>query len=176
MNEMLEYENSMEDWVQFQIFHVKHSPSGTAKRKRNALAAAVVGFLVFTGLAAIGGNWTPAILLTAALFAALTAALSWPVTMLAVRKRAARLYADGEERGLLGRHKLTLTAEALNEENSKGSRTDSFDSIERVRVTEDYVYIYVGPESAHVIPNDKVMNGDLGEFLTTLAKRRRAGD
>lgn len=138
-DEAIEYENSMEDWIQFRIFHVKHSASGRAKRNRNALGAAVTGFAVFSGLAAIGGGWMPVTLLPAALFAAVAAALSWPLTLLGVRKNAARLYAEGKGPTKLGWHKLTLTDDALREENADGSTSHSFDSIERVRVTEDYV-------------------------------------
>lgn len=175
-DETIEYENSMEDWIQFRIFHVKHSTSGRAKRKRNALAAALVGFAIFNGLVAIGGNWTPETLLPAALFGAVAAALSWPLTLLGVRKNAARLHAEGKEHAGLGWHKLTMSENALHEEHADGSTTNSFDSIERVRATEDYVYIYTSPTSAHIIPTEKVLYGDLAEFVTTLASRRRAGD
>ncbi|MEX2586364.1 MAG: YcxB family protein, partial [Actinomycetota bacterium] len=159
-DEAIEYENSMEDWIQFRIFHLKHSHSGRTKRNRNALVAALAGFAVFSALAAIGGDWTPVTMLPAALFAAVAAALSWPLTLLGVRKKAARLYTEGKEPTKLGWHKLTLTEDALREENAAGSISHSFDSIERVRVTEDYVYIYTGATSAHVIPTDKVLYGD----------------
>lgn len=175
-DETIEYENSMEDWIQFRIFHVKHSASGRAKRKRNALAAALMGFAIFNGLVAVGGNWTPGTLLPAALFGGVAAALSWPLTLLGIRKNAARLYAEGKEHAVLGWHKLTLTGDALHEETADGPTTNSLDSIERVRATEDYVYIYISPTSAHVIPTEKVLDGDLAEFVTTLASRRRAGD
>lgn len=175
-DETIVYENSMEDWIQFHIFHVKHSASGRTKRKRNALAAALVGFAVFNGLVAVGGNWTPGTALPAALFGAVAAALSWPLTLLGIRKNAARMYAEGKDDAVLGLHKLTLTGDALHEETADGSTTNSLDSIERVRATEDYVYIYTSPTSAHVIPTEKVLDGDLAEFVTTLASRRRAGD
>lgn len=164
----IEFENSPEDLIQFKIFHVKNSETGERARNRNAIGAAAAAFLVVNGMAAISGVWSPGTVLQATLLAGLAGWISWPVTKLGIRRRAAQMYKQGAERGLTGWHRLQVVDGSLEEHNSAGSVSHRLSSIHRIPATEDYVYIYISPASAHVIPTDKVFSGDLADFMEVL--------
>jgi hypothetical protein len=61
-------------------------------------------------------------------------------------------YAPSKNRGILGNHRLTLTAESLKEETPVSHGTWSWAGITKVARNSAYVFIYVQQNMAHIVP------------------------
>jgi len=168
------YENTIEDLVAFTHYHSAHSPSVRRAIFRNQCYTAVA-FSVILGLAAFGGaaEREP---VTLAGFAVLIAAYII-VTPRVVRWRTARqarrLYAESANKGVVGPHELELIGDELIERTPANELRTKLRSVERVVTDNGYTFIYLSVLSAHVIPHEAVMEGDLAVFLKALKDRLR---
>jgi len=149
----VEYDFTLEDALAFNEYHFRCSPAGRKARLRHTFLPPAVWmglaaiFETFTrgdanhsfalALAAVSGMW----LLTAPLF--LTRQ---------IRRSVKTMYGEGRNRGLLGRHVMTVTAEGVADEGP-GTRTQTrWESIERIAVGPEHVFIYLNAVAAHVVP------------------------
>ena len=134
----ISYTNTLIDLVRFNLYHASKRVlhwvivvgcalflSGTMPSE--PLEVRVVSFFMF----AIGG--------TVLLFGvtALISALS---------------YAPSKNRGVLGEHRLTLTAENLTEETAVSEGTWAWVGVPKVSRNSAYVFIYVQQNMAHIVP------------------------
>jgi len=148
----VEYEVTMEDMVEFNRYHMAHSPTvrRTLRSARLLASAAFVGIGIlisvaegtFTGLAAFG--------LVSVLWFLLMPAFIVRRTIKNVR----RMLSEGENRGLLGKCTLSIAVDGLRVVRETGESTFAWCAVERIVTSERHVYIYVGATSALVIPKD----------------------
>lgn len=61
-------------------------------------------------------------------------------------------YMPSKNRGVLGKHRLALTADALTEETPVSQGTWSWAGIPKVSRNSAYVFIYVQQNMAHIVP------------------------
>jgi hypothetical protein len=67
-------------------------------------------------------------------------------------------YMPSKNRGVIGKHRLTLTAEALTEETAVSQGTWSWAGIPNVSRNSAYVFIYVQQNMAHIVPRGSFPN------------------
>jgi len=146
----VQYEVTMADMVEFNRYHMAHSP--TVRRSlRTARVLASAGFVAigivisveqgtFTGLAVFG--------LASVLWFLLMPALVRRRTIKTVR----RMLSEGEGRGLLGKCTLSIAVDGSRVVRETGESTFAWCAVDRIVTAERYVYIYVGATSALVIP------------------------
>jgi hypothetical protein len=67
-------------------------------------------------------------------------------------------YVPSKNRGVIGHHRLTLTAETLTEETSVSRQTWSWVGVPKVSRNSAYVFIYVQQNSAHIVPTRSFPN------------------
>jgi hypothetical protein len=162
----VDYETTLEDLVEFNVYHLRTSRSGVSMRSRGSFSAGLVGLFLGILLIMTTGN---------IMFAALGVGLSvlsvfiyQPIMIRTARQNSRRIIADGKNLGTIGWHRLILEEEGLREESEAGSRYTTYASLERVAETDEHVFVYLSAIDAHVIPRGRVSSGDLTAFVGAL--------
>lgn len=163
----IEYTVDLDDLAEFTRFHYQSTtwtPRGTIKGGATflillSLMFAATGDLnacTFAGILVASIAWT---------------VLSRPIVLWLLRRKAKALYAPGKNKALVGRHSLEISEGALQQRSEGGSDEVHFGAIERVAESPTHVFIYVSALSAHVVPRNKVAQGDLEAFVAQLRSR-----
>jgi hypothetical protein len=171
---MLEYVNRMEDLAALTDHHMRTSRASRRALRNGALWIGL-GALVVTLFISLTAGKSLAHAVVIGVFAGAGAAVGWRLTVVrSTLAQTRRLYNDGRNKGILGRHRLSLTDSALREESEAGSSETRFDAIEGIAETPSHVFVYVDALHAHVIPRSEVPAGVLDAFLTALRSRSPA--
>jgi hypothetical protein len=182
----IRYDNTIEDMIAFNRYHIAHSPALWSQRAVYAfvawgLPAVLVPVLLLTvAAAALEGIAIERSVAIVVIFA-LVAVGSLVIVLWArrIRRRISgtidgqvrRLYGEGENKGVLTTHELELTGTSLIERTIFGETITKFEAVERVVDAGDFILIYLTALSAHVIPRHAVSEGDYGEFVEAVAQR-----
>jgi hypothetical protein len=178
----IEYATAVGDIVAFNQFHMRVSPTGKRTLVRLAVSAGVLTFLGSVGLIAVLNAFVFAkqpiglvITLPCALVgAAVVAARARGMLDRSVARSVTRMLAEGQNKSLLGWHRLALGERAVRSESEVSSSEVSYGALERVDETPAHVFVYTGATSAFVVPKAAVSAGELGPFVEEL--RRRIAD
>ena len=170
---LIRYENTLEDMVAFNRYHIAHSPN--ARRAtwalRFAVAFAALVPSVTDGLTKDDPGALPIGVVLAVVGVALAPRLVRWLSLCSVR----RMYAAGANRGVVGAHELELVGDELIERNPVGESRMKLQTVERVASDGGYTFVYVGAVMAHVIPHATVSEGDPEAFAEALKHRLAAG-
>ena len=65
----------------------------------------------------------------------------------------------------MGEHRLEIENDGLTERTDVNETKTLWRGMERVASTKTHTFIYVTSLSAHIIPHDRIMAGNLQEFV-----------
>lgn len=88
-----------------------------------------------------------------------------------VKRLSTRLYAEGQNKGILGRHVAELRDNGLFDGTDFSERTVFWKGIERIESTPSHTFVYLSAMSAQVIPEHSVIEGDYYSFVEELQRR-----
>jgi hypothetical protein len=182
----IRYDNTIEDMVVFNRYHVAHSPALRFQRAVHAFVAwgmpavLVPVLLLMVAAAALEGIVIERSVAIVVIFTLVAvgglAIVSW---VRHIRRRIAetidrqvrRLHREGKNLGMLTTHELELTGTSLIERTIYGETTTKFEAVERVVDAGDFTFIYLTALSAHVAPRHAVSEGDYDKFVDAAAQR-----
>jgi hypothetical protein len=171
---MLEYVNRIEDVAAFTDHNLRTSRASRRALRTGTLSIGL-GALVLAFVISVTAGKPLGHAVVMGVFVGAGAGAGWRLTVVrSTLAQTRRLYAEGRNKGTLGRHRLSLTDSTLREESEAGSSETRFDAIERIAETPSHVFVYVGAVHAHVIPRSEVPAGDLDAFLAALSSRSPA--
>ena len=150
---IVNYERTIEDLVEFRLFHVTHSPSFRRLmlfgRIATSLLIIIVGlgiFSLFNGALALW-NYVFALLFGVIVFVLL------PTRLRArLKQNTRKMLAEGDNRAVLGPQSLTASPEGLLLESRAGESKFRWSSIVKIAQNDDYIFLYIGAANALVIP------------------------
>ncbi len=156
----VEYEITKDDLIAFNLYHQRHSPTARRQYLRVWFIPPVVWLLICAGLwyLADRSRGKPA-----QTFLDLLPLLSGvPIYLLTfpwlyrrkLRKIVDGMVSEGQNRGLLGLHRVTLSPESVTESSAHGQSSTAWRGVERV-VSADahaYIYIYINALAAIIVP------------------------
>lgn len=150
-------------------FHRHHHAKSAVIKLRKYVVPAIVVLLVFAAMYRISRPGRELeYLKAAATFSVIFVALNW-VGIKAGEWNAKRAYAaPGRNKSVLCEHVLEVTPEALVERTPFSETHSRWNSIEAVEESEDYLFIYVQANAAHVVPKSSLAEGDSSEFREEL--------
>ena len=151
----IEYEITREDLLAFQWRAVFESPRGRRLRRLSYLgwALVVLLFLLVTAIGADGFTLSPLSLVFIAVPLLIVFLLQWILERWVLRRVIRHLLKDERpDRGQLGRHRMVLGEEGLSESTAVSESRTTWAGVDRVEQSADYIYLYVSPAAAHVIP------------------------
>ena len=163
----IQYEVTLDDAVAALKHHLETSPL----QKRATFwrwAFAAIGFGLFAVFGLLSLSFRPLIW-----------GVAWLVFYTAIvfvqragrDRRLRRIYDEGKNKCLLGRHELELTADGLAGRTAVSEGRVSWTGVERVVSTETHTFVYTGLGSALIIPQATVTAGDYRAFVTELRER-----
>jgi YcxB-like protein len=171
----VEYELTPEDLYAFQWRAVFDSPRMKPTRRRVYLYW-FLALLIIALVPAIGAD---GFVISRANFGFLliafpiVAAAQWFLERRLMRKAILRLMNDEKPgRGQLGRHRLALTDTGVVESTAVNESRTSWAGVDRVEQNADYIFIYISPAAAHVIPKRAFPDPQAAEAFYQLSKNR----
>jgi hypothetical protein len=151
----IEYDITREDLAAFQWHAVFESPRGRRLRRLSYLGwvLVVLLFALVTFIGADGFRVTPLSLMFFAVPLLIMLFLQWCLERWVLRRVIRHLMKDERpDRGQLGRHRVIVGEDGLSESTAVSESRTTWAGVDRVEQGADYIYIYVSPASAHVIP------------------------
>jgi hypothetical protein len=168
-NTVLRFDLETEDLDAFQWYHYKHSWLMRKARYRLLGILAVPMFLANLLLFS-EFSWLPQFafsLMLAAVFIALLAVLYRWAHFRQIRVHMRHM----DLSGLICEHELRLEETFLMEVTTVNVSRHAYDRIHSIEESADHAFIFISPIQAHVIPKQRVLQGDLTRFLTELRRR-----
>lgn len=168
----IRYEITVDDLLAFSLHF--HQKSPTIRRTRLwsvvGLAAMIIG-LCFVASEILGN---PIVLWFGVAWAVLFAAIYPQLYRRNVKRYSARLYAEGQNKGIVGQHVAELRDNGLFDGTEFLERTVFWKGIERIETIPGYTFVYLSAMSAHVIPEHSIVEGDYDSFVEELLRRWQA--
>ena len=156
------FENTKEDLIAFNLYHHAHSPTTRRQLQQPWIRTTAIWLLVF-GLIwffADQRRGTPLQtfldllpLLYGLIGYLLFVLVYYPFAYRrTIRKTVDSMADEGKNRGLLGPHRVTLTAESIIEATDFSESTTSWKAVERVANSGEHAFIYVNSLAAIMVP------------------------
>jgi hypothetical protein len=169
-----DYDLTKEDLSAFNLYHHRHSPTARRQYLRSWLLPAFLLLLICTGL------WYLADRERGTPFRTFVDLLplfgSVPLYLLLfpwnyrrkLRKIIAGMVSEGANRGLLGRHRVTISPENVSESGDFVQISTAWRAVEKVVALEEHAYIYLNALAAIIVPRRAFATpGEFDEFVRT---------
>jgi hypothetical protein len=166
----IQYNVTMKNLVDFNLYHVKHSKYFKVRfAMLMLLMPAIMGAFVLTMLAMGGLDLFSGVI---AAFASVSWLFIYPgLFRKGLAKSVSRMFAEGKNSEVLTLHTLSIDNGKLIEETVHSKSELEMSSIERIVETPEYVFIYLSAVTAHVIPRKEIKDSRLlDEFVAELRK------
>ena len=162
----VKYTNTIEDGIKWQWHHDKNSPS---MQRTYFFHRIMFSLGLFIFLAIVGYERNEVRPVVIGLIAAMIYFFYFPrITRKLTEKQAKKMYKEGQNKGFLCEHKLEISENFLIEKTDQGEQSNVFSSIERISLTDEYAFIYIGSANAYIVPLKRVSEGDFYEFIKQL--------
>lgn len=133
-----------EDYWRFNKFVMYSMPKYRKIMLLNRIGLPIFCSIIFK---VIGKTWAYSILVGVALGALLNVFMYFSI------KRKVMRWADSKENAAwLGDHTMEITEQGVDETTPVGSAHYNWDAIPEIRMTKDYLYIFISSMQAHIIP------------------------
>lgn len=168
------YDVTMEDLLAYNLDYLKQSRFG----RRNLLVYRLsppLAWLVLGALMILLGTplnpWAFAFSLTVVSIGwFFLAPIQWNRI---IRKRVRKIYAEGQNRTVLGMHRLVLTPEGIENSSETSDTRTKWSAVEKIVEMERYYYLFVGAAQAHIVPKRAFSDEASGRRFIEIARRYR---
>ena len=169
-----EYEITADDLVAFNLYHHRQSPTARRQYLRSWLGPAAVWLCVCAGLWYFADRHRGTPLRT--LLDLLPLFSGVPVYLLyfpwayrrKLRKIIHGMVTEGRNRGMLGRHRVTISPEGVAEASEHAQTSTHWRGVEKVVATAGHAFIYIGAMAAVIVPRRAFADpADFDKFLDT---------
>ena len=166
----VEFERTVEDTIEFNVFHMSHSPS---IRQRALFAQIIVAVLVFIVSLAVGYLLNPdkraLTYFDYALFLVLSVASFFIFPYLnkaEVIQGLRKVTKEGDNKAILGHQTISLTPEHLFVKTPGSESKYAWASIDKIVQNGKYIFLYISSISAIVVPKKAFSTeNELQEFV-----------
>lgn len=169
----LAYDVTLDDVHAFNLHYSRTAPH--ARRSRNAVRAALTFMLavLLVSLGVLSKAPLPFWLMGALILGGWWATFPKRAEQM-LKANTARAYADGKNLGLLGPQRLSLEAEWLSERTPVREVRTHLSALEKVVLTDEYLYLYVTAFSAVIVPlRAFASKADAAAFAQAVEERRQ---
>lgn len=170
----IEFDITGDDVSAFNLYHHRHSPAARRQYLRSWLVPAFVWLLVCTGIWYLADRERNTPLQTFRNLLPLFSGI--PLYLLyfpwAYRRRLQKIVAgmvnEGQNRGLFGRHRVTISPEGVVDSGKLGQSSTAWRAVERVVAAGEHAYIYTNAIGAVIVPRRAFAGpAEFEEFVRT---------
>ena len=168
----IEYEISTDDLLAFHLYQNEQSL---------ALRGCRWGFQLIIGLITAAGSVIYFMLrdyLMASVWlvaAVLLVVLAPRVLRGSIKRQIVRLYRLGKYRGSIGKHRISLTPEAMVNSTEESKARVLWRDVEKIAATDEHLFLYTSAETAIVVPKRAFSDeAEWAEFVKTARQYRSA--
>jgi hypothetical protein len=148
---VVEYENSLDDVLALNLYHHQQSPR--ARRTRQILQYGPAGLLVLVFLGQMAfTDASPISALPWLMFAAIWTIFVPYMLKRSMRKRVLELFVQGQSKGIVGSHTLSVTSTGVSDKTGFGRTETAWADVKKVVATSQYVFVYISDATAHIVP------------------------
>lgn len=167
---VIEHERTVEDLIEFSLFHVAHSPSFQRQILSWQIAMALlttilslsVNYLLYRQFA-----FTPIPFIVSILAGALVFFIYPYLNRKSMIGRLKQMLSEGNNKTMLGNQVITTSPEGIFCKSQAGESKLNWSSIDKVMQNEKYIFLYISSTNAFVIPtNAFATENQRQEFLS----------
>jgi len=163
----VEFERTLDDLIELNLFHMANSPS---LQQQFRLRQVLIAFLIFSMLLSILfliNNELTLISIILALLGGGVMFIIYPYTYRALYKRRLRaMLSEGDNKPILGRQVVSISPEGLFSKTQAGESKINWPAVNKVVQSDTAVYLYISAANAIAIPKKAFPTGqELQEFL-----------
>lgn len=149
----IEFERTEEDMVEFNLFHIDRSPTIRKQLLVTQIIMALLIFVMSLSVVYLRTSYLPTISYVIGVVFSVGASLVYPyIYKRSVTRQARKLFREGSNKSLLGRHELHLSPDGIHYKTISSESKINWSSIEKVVQNEKYVFMYIGALNAIVVP------------------------
>ncbi|TKC18034.1 YcxB family protein [Robertmurraya kyonggiensis] len=162
----IKYSLTEEDYLNFNLFHMKNSKTANKALKVQRYLIPIVYMVVaYVFARVLDGSY----ILSFSIFGIM--GILWIIFYPKyhynfVLRQVRKMITEGNNEGLLGEHLMTISEEGVHDANPQGETKVSWSGIQDLKEDEHYLYLYNSAVSAYILPKREVH--DLAELRTTL--------
>lgn len=164
----IEYEFREEDLIHFNERQLLRTEDVQKNMRKNRLIVPAVMLLIAGYFYFYYHSTAPVIYIS--VVAALWAMFSPRLLMLDLRRQILKTYTDREKRDMFGIYQLNIDKDNLLERSPSGKHKTPWTEVLRVEYVKDHVFIFIGLNTALVIPKKTVKKGDWEAFTAQVEK------
>ena len=154
------YNLTEEDFLHFNMFHLKHSKSAIQSLNVQRFLTPVF-FILMAFLLSKFGNIPFLELFIVFSITSILWIIFYPWYFYnTVTRRMKKMFKEGKNVGLLGEHVLSLNEEGLVESSANGQIKVNWSGITDFKEDEQYFYLYNSSVSAYIIPKRDLINSE----------------
>jgi hypothetical protein len=169
-----EYEITKEDFIAYNLYHHRHSPTARRQYLWAWLLPAFLWLIVCVAIwyFADRNRGTPlrTFLHLLPLFSAVPLHLlyfPWAYKR-KLRKTVDGMASEGRNEGLFSRHRVTISPEGVTDSSEHIQTSSAWRAIEQIASTEDHAYIYINAMAALIVPRRGFSSpSEFDEFVRT---------
>lgn len=165
----IEYNLTEDDYLQFNIFHLKHSKTAARVLIILRLTGPVI-FLLAAYFFPTIDNLSFPVLLTIFIFLSVVWFLFYPKYYYNfIKRHTLKMIREGKNEGLLGKHWLTMSENDLVETSVVNELKVPWSGIQEFKEDDNYFYLYNSAISTFIIPKREL--NDIAEVKNYLQER-----
>lgn len=161
----IRYRNTLEDAVAFNRYHCAHSDEIRRQRNRAAIHLPIVLGVLLAALAVVTQHMEVAF--CGAVFIALYVFFIRRAFRTGLRKTVEKMYQEQDASGFICEHVLEIDEDGILEKTDVSERRDKWIKASGIAEDDGYAFIYVGVAQAHVVPRERIIDGDFDRFVET---------
>jgi hypothetical protein len=154
---IVEYERTLEDLVEFNLFHIAHSPS----LQRQILLWRIF-FALLTTFLSLGviylfdsdKNLTSFAYIISIIGGIVIFFMYPSLNRTNIIRRTRKLLSEGDNRAIIGHQTITVLPEGLFCKTSAGESRLNWIAIDKIVQNDDYIFLYTGAVNAIIIPKE----------------------
>ncbi|MDH5680931.1 MAG: YcxB family protein [Spirochaetota bacterium] len=148
----LKYSLTDDDIIEFQLYHVKKSPSMQASIRFWSLLIPVILMITVVVLDQIMDNLSKVYLVFGFALSIVLAAGYRFIYYHTIKRYTRKMLKEGENKGLIGEQIIKVQDQSLSISEAKGKIKYDEPFINRIAENSNYFFIYISSVSAYIIP------------------------
>lgn len=161
----ISYSNTMDDALEFNKHHYRYSDTVKKQKVNLMVKAPIFILLVILFIYQLTGEIK--VLIYGTIFCGLLIYFTHRQFTTGILKTAKKMLEEGGMSGFVCDHELEINEEWIFEKTQYNETKTFWNQETNIAENENFAFIYIQSAQAHVIPKERILNGNYEEFIKT---------